>query len=271
MANEIKLELGTSGATVYAVARDAAGQAWNGSAFVTYTTTRSTFKLAMTELGVTGFYGPIDLPGSGTGRWWQIYRQVGGSPSHTLDEYWATGYNDDAITDLQPVLDSVSDAISEAHLAATHAGAAQSVAESALTAIGNINAGGTIVPVNQVACPLGRTWILKPRGSGLVGEVPLFATVGEEGQTYAISFQADLPANGRIATLDVLEQISGPDDGIVFSDNDEDFGVDRGEAKLKFSCATSGTYQLSATVSYDAGTGGGGAIGIVTLIVREAA
>jgi hypothetical protein len=104
MANEIFYELGTTGATVYAVVRNAAGQAWNGSAFVTYTTTRSTFWLQLPEVGVTGYYGPISLPGSGAGRWWQIYLQdsgtSAGASSHANDLRLATGYNDDSLTTL---------------------------------------------------------------------------------------------------------------------------------------------------------------------------
>lgn len=92
MANEIQFELGETGRTLYAVVRNAAGQAWNGTAFATYTTTRGDFDLAMPEIGTTGSYGPINLPSSGEGRWWQIYLQAGASPSHADDVKVATGY-----------------------------------------------------------------------------------------------------------------------------------------------------------------------------------
>lgn len=93
MANEIQYNLGETGQTVYAVVRDTSGQAWNGTAFATYTTTRTTWDLALTEIGSTGHYGPIDLPGTGLGRWWEIYLQSGGSPSHTDDIKLAVGYH----------------------------------------------------------------------------------------------------------------------------------------------------------------------------------
>jgi hypothetical protein len=93
MANEIYYDLGETGRTVYAVVRSAAGEAWNGSAFATYTTTRGDFDLAMSEIGTTGSYGPINLPGTGDGRWWQIYVQAGASPDHTNDTRIVTGYH----------------------------------------------------------------------------------------------------------------------------------------------------------------------------------
>lgn len=143
--------------------------------------------------------------------------------------------------------------------------------DAKVSAAGGSGGGGTVIPVSQVAVPLSRLFILKPRGTGLIGEVPLFATVGEEGQTYGMSFQADLPANGRLASLDTISVTSGQTGGIDFSDDDNDFGVDRGEAKFKFTCSEAGTYQITVGVSYDEGTGGGSAIGVGTIVVRPGA
>lgn len=79
--------LGTAGASLYAVVFNDAGQAWKPatSSFVTYTTTRDDFDVNLPEIGTTGYYGPVSLPGTGPGRVWYIYKQIGGSPSHTND------------------------------------------------------------------------------------------------------------------------------------------------------------------------------------------
>lgn len=76
---------GTTGLAIYAVVFNSAGQAWKpaSSAFTTYTTSRSDFTVSLPEIGVTGFYGPTTIPGTGPNRVWYIYQQTGGSPSHT--------------------------------------------------------------------------------------------------------------------------------------------------------------------------------------------
>jgi len=83
-ANELQFNLGETGATVYAVVFNDSGLAWNGSAFVTYTTTRGTFDVPMTEVGVTGLYR-VTFPASAGARHWEYFLQAGGSPSHTAD------------------------------------------------------------------------------------------------------------------------------------------------------------------------------------------
>jgi len=128
--------------------------------------------------------------------------------------------------------------------------------------------GGTVIPVNQVAVPLSRTWNLKVGGNSLVGEVPLVRPLGEN-QTFAISFAVDLAANGRLVSLDSISQISGPLGGLVFSNVDSDQGVDRGEAKFKVHLVSAGTYQIGCNVTYSDADGGGTSEGVVTLIVKS--
>lgn len=76
---------GTTGLAIYAVVFNSAGQAWKpaSSAFTTYTTNRSDFVVTLSEIGITGFYGPTSVPGIGPNRLWYIYQQAGGSPAHT--------------------------------------------------------------------------------------------------------------------------------------------------------------------------------------------
>jgi ActR/RegA family two-component response regulator len=85
-------DVGT-GRTLYIVERNGQGQAWNGSAFVTETSTRSTFAIAATEIGSTGHY-TATIPGSAGFRRRTWYQQLGGSPATTdtplaiEDGYW---------------------------------------------------------------------------------------------------------------------------------------------------------------------------------------
>jgi len=83
MANEAYLRHET-GKTVYVVEVNAAGQAWNGAAFATETTTRSTFAITATEIGTTGNY-QATIPGTAGMRRRFWYEQFGGSPSATDD------------------------------------------------------------------------------------------------------------------------------------------------------------------------------------------
>lgn len=143
----------------------------------------------MPEIGVTGFY-MTKLPGSGSGRWWQIYRQVGAGSSHTLDEYWATGFNDDA-----PTAASNAAAVrTELTTELPRIDVATSVArDDVLDAIDDIEVGsgvGTIIPVSQVPIPTERTWVLKHTGGGLQGELPLVRRVGES-QPFAVDWRND--------------------------------------------------------------------------------
>ncbi len=85
MAYELQYnDASLTGSTLYVVVWDAAGQAWNGSAFATYTTTRGDFDIAGTEIGSTGLWR-ASMVGSVGYRRWAWYLQVGGSPSHAND------------------------------------------------------------------------------------------------------------------------------------------------------------------------------------------
>lgn len=85
---------GESGKSIYAVCFNDVGQAWktSTSTFTTYTTTRDDFDINLPEIGLTGYYGPIDLPGLGSNRTWFIYVREGGSPSHSNDTLVGTGF-----------------------------------------------------------------------------------------------------------------------------------------------------------------------------------
>ena len=83
-----------TGKYVYAVVKNDVGQAWKpaSSAFVTYTTNRTDFVVQLPEIGVTGFYGPVALPGAGPGRFWEIYVREGGTADHDVDEQVGYGF-----------------------------------------------------------------------------------------------------------------------------------------------------------------------------------
>jgi hypothetical protein len=86
-ANELQLNLGETGKTVYVVVSDETGQTWKpaSNAFVAYTTTRSDFANAATESpSGTGLYRR-SFPATVGQRSWEWYLQVGGSPSHSDD------------------------------------------------------------------------------------------------------------------------------------------------------------------------------------------
>jgi hypothetical protein len=127
--------------------------------------------------------------------------------------------------------------------------------------------GGTIIPVNQIPVPLERTFILRSTPNGLRGEVPIVRSVGEN-QLFAVDFRHDLPANGRLVSLDEVTDISGSTGGIEISEDEEDQGVDPSQAKFKIELFEAGTYEIRVTASYDDSDGGGTSQGIVTLIVR---
>lgn len=74
------LATAATGLTLYAVLLDAAGEAWNGSAFETPSAANwSDYALAMAEADTTGVYRG-DMPGVAAGVYsFLVYRQVGGA------------------------------------------------------------------------------------------------------------------------------------------------------------------------------------------------
>jgi hypothetical protein len=85
MANELALNSeAPTGSTLYVVVWNEAGQAWNGTAFATYTTTRDTFDIVATEIAGTGFW-QATFPGTAGYRRWAFYLQAGGTPDHDDD------------------------------------------------------------------------------------------------------------------------------------------------------------------------------------------
>ena len=93
MPNEIFVPIAVPADVMYVVEFNAGGQAWNGSAFVTFTSTRPTFVLHRATVGDNGIYGPYDSQ-SGTVRWVAfVTTQTAGNESATLDESaWEDGF-----------------------------------------------------------------------------------------------------------------------------------------------------------------------------------
>src|SRR5262245_54375824 len=78
-ANELNVDT-TTGLTVYVIGNNAAGQAWNGAAFATYTGTLASFDIAATETTAGSGRYFASMPGSAGYRTWTWYQQSGGSP-----------------------------------------------------------------------------------------------------------------------------------------------------------------------------------------------
>lgn len=95
MANELQYnDAALTGSTLYVVVWNSAGQAWNGTTFATYTSTRSDFDVAATEISGTGFW-QANFPGTAGYRRWAWYLQDGGSPATTdVKLLEGTGYWD---------------------------------------------------------------------------------------------------------------------------------------------------------------------------------
>jgi hypothetical protein len=133
--------------------------------------------------------------------------------------------------------------------------------------------GGTIIPVNQVAVPKSRTWILERTGNGLEGVLPIGASIGEGEQVFAIDFAKDLPTNGRLVDVVSVEPYYAegeeePEDPVVTIDA-ESFGVDKALAKFKATPESVGSVTLRVVVSYGDQDGGGTAVAFVTLPVTR--
>lgn len=85
MAGEIQCTY-ASGATVYALIRNRNGAVWNGSAFVTYASVDySTYEVALTEQGTSGFYAGTFPAGITSGGVYSIVakQQTGGAVAET--------------------------------------------------------------------------------------------------------------------------------------------------------------------------------------------
>lgn len=135
-------------------------------------------------------------------------------------------------------------------------------------------AGTASIPVNQVAVPDSRKWVLTSKGTALIGEKALRTYIAEP-MLWAIDFRHDLPTNGTLANITDVEVISALDangdaivDGISFNtESAATFGVDKTESKFQITTVTAGTYVIEATVSYAAAVGGGSRKARVTLVV----
>ncbi len=111
--NRMQISTGETGQTVYAIVYNSYGLAWNGRCFSDFTDSRDDFDIPLYEVGTSGLYGPVNVPGCGTGRRWEIFLQSGATPSHTDDIKLAVGdiYGDAeaALTDYGPLKPTVRD------------------------------------------------------------------------------------------------------------------------------------------------------------------
>lgn len=83
MANEIQISRpDLAGSTLYAIRRNAAGQVWNGSAFVTYVTADlASYVIALTQQGTASGYYVGDAPLPGVPGSVVVFVRAGGSPA----------------------------------------------------------------------------------------------------------------------------------------------------------------------------------------------
>lgn len=136
--------------------------------------------------------------------------------------------------------------------------------------------GGLTIPVNQVAVPESRTWILEATSLGLVGDFPKGLKVGDP-QVFALDFRNDLAANGRVVAVEAVEIVSV--DGVAAGEGEagvtwslaapEDAGVDKAQGKLRLTGVEAGTYVIDVKVAYGPQDGSGEPTGRVTLVVVE--
>lgn len=96
-AGELQIGGLTTGTTYYVLLFNQSGQALTtGTTFASYSTTRDTFDQPMTEVVAGTGRFKYDFPAVPAGNYsWEIYQQVGGTPSHTNDlqigsggDYW---------------------------------------------------------------------------------------------------------------------------------------------------------------------------------------
>lgn len=239
MANELQYRNeGLTGSTLYAVLFNSVGQAWNGSAFATYTTTRTTWDIAATEISGTGLW-QATMPSTGAAKYsWAWYVQAGGSPSHTDDT--EVGRGDDYWD-----------------------GTAFGVA-TIQTNVASLTAGSISIAPNLVPVPAARTWTLVQGSTGLVGDRTIGMRAGET-KTFAIDFARDLSANGLLTAFSSIAITTGTSNGVTFDTSDD--GVNRTRAVIQITGVTAGTYTLTAIVTVDDSDGGGISKGVVTLNV----
>lgn len=143
---------------------------------------------------------------------------------------------------------------------------------------GSGGGGGTVVeiPVNQMPVPSSRTWILQQGDATLIQTATRILPAGTT-QLFAIDFYKDLAANGRLTAINSLEIITVDgvaaavdEDGVTWSLVDAvDAGVDRSQAKVKFTGVTAASYVLEIVVQYSAEDGGGTGTARVTLKVTD--
>jgi hypothetical protein len=92
MADTLQVQHTASGATLYALIRDADGAVWNGLAFEAYLTANlSNYDIALTEQGTASRYYTAAMPALAAGRYSVVvFVQAGGAPAET-DTVAATG------------------------------------------------------------------------------------------------------------------------------------------------------------------------------------
>jgi hypothetical protein len=123
-ANEVQINYGETGKTLYFVDWSTAGTAWNGTAYAAYTTTRDTWDIVMTETPAgTGYYVGA-LPAVAGNHRINIFLDAdGGTPSHTNDVAVAEGmfYFDLSLLDDAAIASDVADIVTVPTLTIEHA------------------------------------------------------------------------------------------------------------------------------------------------------
>jgi hypothetical protein len=121
MANEIRLDYGSTGETLYMLVFNSSGSVWNGSAFETIEADNwATYDIALTEQDGTGIYwGSFPAGVSSSGRYdVSIYEQQGASPATTdyrvgQDSY-SVGFSSSGVSDGWPTSTDLGDFLTAA-------------------------------------------------------------------------------------------------------------------------------------------------------------
>lgn len=226
MANELKYEsAGLTGSSLYVVIWDAAGQAWNGSAFATYTTTRTTWDIAAAEIGVTGLF-QVSFPAVASGRYtWKWYLSTG-TPAHDDVELAAGGDDWDGSNFgiggiIQAVEQDIPDDFEQV----------MSRFDDVDTAIAAVSSGGIAVPIEQVVVPGSRVLTVGSRRDTdeLLVHGEVLMTPGET-LRWALDYRRTQLASGDLLDGAVSPSVPGPEFSLI------DWGIYGTQVKFQLNC-----------------------------------
>lgn len=197
MASEIFLENLTASDVVYNLQRNAAGQAWNGTAFVSYAVTHGSSLLVRnrTTIGATGDYGPFDLVADASKLSIWVTTQSSGSETRALDNEI---YREDF---------TVNQAVDELTSASS---------------------------VSPFLVDDDSTWRF-PNRSDLTSPQLVSAAIGDDDRLVQMDFSLVIPANGSLNSIGTVAftNISGTEPTIVSSE----LSADRKKVHVKLDCS----------------------------------